>query len=232
MCSTESNDFASFIPVIASVLTHLTQRNKEITVTSEKLKVFHSLKVPPIGIGDYLQRIVKYAYCSSECFIFALIYLDRLITQNKNCHITLYNVHRLLITSVLLAAKARDDTYYSNAYYSAIGGISNAEMNKLEIAFLLLVDFNLFITPETYEQYKTYLLQHSGSPSRPSSSSPPTSSSPPHSGSPEPVVAVSKKSQAQGVAYMDVEAEDDEGRTDTANGRDYCLPGALPVTSG
>jgi hypothetical protein len=106
---------------------------------------------------------VKYAYCSGECFIFALIYLDRLITANKNCHITPYNVHRLLITSVLLAAKARDDTYYSNAYYSAIGGISNAEINKLEGTFLVLVDFNLFVSPETYDQYKTYLMQHSSS---------------------------------------------------------------------
>jgi len=123
--------------------------------------LFHSLKVPPIGTSDYLNRIVKYAYCSPECFIFALIYLDRLITANKNCHITPYNVHRLLITSVLLAAKVRDDTYYSNAYYSAIGGISNAEINKLEGAFLVLVDFDLFVSPETYDQYRTYLMQHS-----------------------------------------------------------------------
>lgn len=239
MCSTDSSDFASFIPVIASVLTHLTQRNKEITVTSEKLKVFHSLKVPPIGIGDYLQRIVKYAYCSSECFIFALIYLDRLITQNKNCHITLYNVHRLLITSVLLAAKARDDTYYSNAYYSAIGGISNAEMNKLEISFLLLVEFNLFVTPETYEQYKTYLLQHStaGSPKhgeRVNSISSSYSSVVAHpqtqTGSSESVVVMNKKALTQGVTYMDVETEEEQ-TSEMANGRDYCLPGELPVTS-
>jgi hypothetical protein len=158
---TEEQDLASFIPVIASVLNHITQRNQEVTCTSDTLKVFHSLKVPPIGTSDYLNRIVKYAYCSPECFVFALIYLDRLITANKNCHITPYNVHRLLITSVLLAAKARDDTYYSNAYYAAIGGISNAEINKLEGTFLVLVDFNLFITPEAYDQYRTYLLQHS-----------------------------------------------------------------------
>jgi hypothetical protein len=157
----DEQDLNSFIPVIASVLNHITQRNKEITCTSEKLKVFHSLKVPPIGTSDYLNRIVKYAYCSPECFVFALIYLDRLITANKNCHITPFNVHRLLITSVLLAAKARDDTYYSNAYYAAIGGISNAEINKLEGTFLVLVDFNLFVSPEAFDQYRTYLMQHS-----------------------------------------------------------------------
>jgi hypothetical protein len=176
----ESQDLFTFVPVIASVLTHITQRNKEITCTSEKLKLFHSLKVPPIGTSDYLNRIVKYAYCSPECFIFALIYLDRLITANKNCHITPYNVHRLLITSVLLAAKVRDDTYYSNSYYSAIGGISNAEINKLEGTFLVLVDFDLFVSPETYDQYRTYLMQHSSTRDTPAAAeaSPSSSSKP------------------------------------------------------
>jgi hypothetical protein len=228
--STDPHEFSAFVPVIASVLTHLTQRNKDISITSEKLKVFHSLKVPPIGISEYLQRIVKYAYCSSECFIFALIYLDRLITQNKNCHITLYNVHRLLITSVLLAAKGRDDTYYSNAYYSAIGGISNSEINKLEVAFLLLVDFNLFITPETYEQYKTYLLHHS------SSSSTTTSTTPhmlPSSSSDQGLTSSSSRPRStNSIAYMEVEAEDDvESQDSTVNDRDYCLPGVCPVTT-
>lgn len=214
-------DQPGFIPVIASVLTHLTQRNSDISVTSEKLKVFHSVKAPPIGISDYLNRIVKYAYCSPECFIFALIYLDRLITQNKNCHITLYNVHRLLITSVLLAAKARDDTYYSNAYYSAIGGISNPEMNKLEVNFLLLVDFNLFITPETYDQYKTYLMQHSnaskGSPKSPKINEPARRASlhsSPHSSVP---------------TYTSAKSENKEKQSDAVYEQDYCLPGVCPV---
>jgi hypothetical protein len=219
MCTAETHEFSLFVPVIASVLTHLTQRNKEITITSEKLKIFHSLKVPPIGISEYLQRIVKYAYCSSECFIFALIYLDRLITQNKNCHITLYNVHRLLITSVLLAAKGRDDTYYSNAYYSAIGGISNSEINKLEVAFLLLVDFNLFITPETYEQYKTYLLQHSASPKE----TPRASSND--------LISL-KASKSHSMSYAEDNRSDETGLANcTINERDYCLPGACPVTT-
>ena len=31
------------------------------------------------------------------------------------------NVHRLLLTGVLLAAKLMDDRYYSNAYYAKVG---------------------------------------------------------------------------------------------------------------
>ena len=36
-------------------------------------------------------------------------------------------VHRLLITSIMLASKFFDDVYYNNAYYARVGGISNIE---------------------------------------------------------------------------------------------------------
>eukprot|EP01010_Urceolus_cornutus_P005073 NODE_857_length_1275_cov_252.349103_g652_i0.p1 GENE.NODE_857_length_1275_cov_252.349103_g652_i0~~NODE_857_length_1275_cov_252.349103_g652_i0.p1 ORF type:complete len:198 (+),score=19.24 NODE_857_length_1275_cov_252.349103_g652_i0:154-747(+) len=160
---------SSLVPQIASVLSQITHRNRETTHLSEKLKAFHSLELPPIGINDYVRRIVRYAYCSPECFIFALIYLDRLITTNQDCFITPYNVHRLLITSVLAAAKSRDDIYYSNAYYSAIGGIPNSEINKLEVTFLVLIKFNLFISPEVFQQYKSYLVQRTVAAEGPSS---------------------------------------------------------------
>eukprot|EP01012_Entosiphon_sulcatum_P028994 TRINITY_DN35210_c0_g1_i1.p1 TRINITY_DN35210_c0_g1~~TRINITY_DN35210_c0_g1_i1.p1 ORF type:complete len:186 (-),score=29.57 TRINITY_DN35210_c0_g1_i1:83-640(-) len=161
MCKeTDMAGDASLVPAITAVLNQITQRNKEATVCAEGLQIFTAARVPPVGIGEYVQRIAKYAYCSPECFVFALVYLDRLIAQNANCTLTPYNVHRLLITSVLLAAKARDDTYYSNAYYSAIGGISNAEMNRLEISFLTMIGFNLFVAPELYAQYRSQLMAH------------------------------------------------------------------------
>ena len=67
-------------------------------------------------------RIHKYASCSKECFILALIYIDRLIQRN-NFLLTELNVHRVVITAVLLAAKFFDDAYYNNAYYAKVGGV-------------------------------------------------------------------------------------------------------------
>lgn len=42
-------------------------------------------------------RILKYAACSSECFVLALVYIDRLIQRNDLVLSTL-NVHRIIIT--------------------------------------------------------------------------------------------------------------------------------------
>ena len=55
------------------------------------------------------------------------------------------NVHRLLITSIMLASKFFDDVYYNNAYYARVGGISNSELNSLEMEFLKMSSFALFV---------------------------------------------------------------------------------------
>lgn len=104
-------------------------------------------------------RIHKYATCSNECFILALIYIDRLIQRN-NFLLTELNVHRVVITAVLLAAKFFDDAYYNNAYYAKVGGVLVSEMNGLEVDFLFRVNFSLHVTPDLFQKYREELLSH------------------------------------------------------------------------
>jgi len=111
---------------------------------------FHSLKVPPISIRDYIFRVFKYSKCSEECLALALIYVIR-FCEIEAVDLTFYNIHRLLITGVLVAAKFRDDLYFSNTYYAHIGGVPVAELNSLEVAFLKALDWNLWVPPEEYD---------------------------------------------------------------------------------
>jgi hypothetical protein len=88
--------------------------------------------------------------------VLALIYIDRLITKRRIVLDPL-NVHRLLVTSVMLAAKFFDDHYLDNQHYAAVGGVPKGEMNVLELEFLFLLEFNLHVTRADYDMYKTAL---------------------------------------------------------------------------
>ncbi|XP_057979727.1 cyclin-U4-1-like [Malania oleifera] len=126
----------------------------------QKISVFHSLTRPTISIQSYLERIFKYANCSPSCFLVAYVYLDRFSRHHPSLPINSLNVHRLLITSVMVAAKFLDDIYYNNAHYAKIGGISTAEMNFLEVDFLYGLGFHLNVTPISYNTYCSYLHAH------------------------------------------------------------------------
>ena len=50
-----------------------------------------------------MHRILKYAGCSEETFILALIYMDQMVQFNPDFVISSLNVHRLLITSIMVS---------------------------------------------------------------------------------------------------------------------------------
>ncbi|MCL7037710.1 hypothetical protein MKW94_021271 [Papaver nudicaule] len=146
-------------PKVLSVLSLLLERvvaHNEMLMETTKMKVtitiFHAVRAPSMSIQQYINRIFKYANCSPSCFVIAYIYMDRFL-QHANVHLTSLNVHRLLITSVMIAAKFIDDSFYNNAYYAKVGGVSTAEMNKMEIDLLFSLDFRLQVTEGTLKQY-------------------------------------------------------------------------------
>ncbi|KAG6579857.1 uncharacterized protein IUM83_09969 [Phytophthora cinnamomi] len=120
---------------------------------------FEAFRAPGISVRDYLARIHKYASCSPECFVLALVYMDRL-HQMQGFVLTELNVHRVVITSVVLAAKFFDDHYFNNAYYAKVGGVPCPEMNELEVEYLLLINFSLHVNSETYARYYNELANH------------------------------------------------------------------------
>ncbi|KAF5761247.1 putative cyclin PHO80, Cyclin-like superfamily [Helianthus annuus] len=154
----------------------------------QKISAFHGLTRPTISIQSYLERIFKYANCSPSCYVVAYVYLDRFTQQQPALSINSFNVHRLLITGVMVAAKFMDDLYYNNAYYAKVGGISTTEMNFLEVDFLFGLGFQLNVNPTTFHTYFSHLqremlliqppLDHHNLNLSPSSSSSSLSSSP------------------------------------------------------
>ncbi|KAE8697499.1 Cyclin-U4-3 [Hibiscus syriacus] len=147
------NVMANLITFLSSLLQKVVESNDvNCGVEAQKISVFHGLSRPTISIQNYLDRIYKYANCSPSCFIVAYVYLDWFSQRQPSLRINSFNVHRLLITSVMVAAK-----YYNNAYYAKIGGINTMEMNLLEVDFLFGLGFKLHVTPNTFHAYYSYL---------------------------------------------------------------------------
>ncbi|KAK7733690.1 cyclin-like protein interacting with PHO85 [Cytospora paraplurivora] len=70
-----------------------------------------------------------------------------------------FNIHRLIIAGVTCASKFFSDVFYTNSRYAKVGGLPLAELNHLEIQFLLLNDFRLAIQVEDLEAYATMLVE-------------------------------------------------------------------------
>ncbi|KAF9585371.1 hypothetical protein BGW38_002684, partial [Lunasporangiospora selenospora] len=144
------------------MLCRLTAHNDQIPLTHSNLTRFHSRAPPQISVYEYLRRIVKYTSLERACLLVILIYIDRVCERVKTFTISSLTVHRFIIASVTLAAKAVCDSYCTNSHYAKVGGLSTQELNTLEVEFLELIDWRVAVEGTVMQRYYVNLVrQHS-----------------------------------------------------------------------
>lgn len=160
---------------------HSNAQHGSVPQAGSPLLAFHARNIPSISIQAYLSRILKYCPMSSDIFLSLLVYFDRMsrVTGSKQTldsqdtftstkmiigeeiypfSIDSFNVHRLVITGIVVASKFCSDVFYTNLRYAKVGGLPLTELNHLEFQFLLMNDFRLMIPVQELQRYGDQLL--------------------------------------------------------------------------
>ena len=141
------------INILSSLLTDICKENDISQITNnEKINPFISKIKNSITIKNYLKRLVKYTQAESSTLIAMLIYIDRLCEIN-NFIINSLNVYKIIFSSLVIAIKYNEEEYFGNKYLAKVGGLSLNEMNLLELIYLNLIDFNLYVSDEVFQTY-------------------------------------------------------------------------------
>ena len=154
----EKNINEIFLKKFNLTLETVIDANKELSnyedILNKQKNMSFTLKYKPsITLIQYLERIMHYTEAEESTFIIALIYIDR-IGKISNVILSPFNVHKLIFASVLLAIKYNEDTIFDFKYYSLISGMSINELQQLEIDFIILLKFKLYINKNEFNNYK------------------------------------------------------------------------------
>lgn len=109
---------------------------------------FFSKKPPPISLEEYLSRLHLYCPMSTAVYLATSLYIHRLAVVEKILPVTTRNVHRLLLAGLRVAMKALEDLSYPHSRFAKVGGVSEAELGRLEISFCFVTNFELRVTEE------------------------------------------------------------------------------------
>lgn len=126
----------------------------------DPLSQFFSSSRQPFTLLYYVRRLVTHTRCSRSAYVAAFVYLDRLAAAAPSLAIRTMNVHRLVLTALVVAVKVLDDDVYSAAYYCRVGGIpSVGEYVALEATLLRLLDFRVAVGVDVYRAYEKGILR-------------------------------------------------------------------------
>ena len=153
------NERMKIIGRISDLFLELCDDNKnDINSISKNtlIKPFLSKQIPSISIKDYLIRLYKYSKINNSTIILILIYIDKICNLNK-FKLSYYNIHKLILASMLISIKYNEDEYYSLNFYAKMGGVSINELSNLEYQFLVLINFDLFVDEALFIRYNDYI---------------------------------------------------------------------------
>lgn len=117
-----------FISLYTNVLSRLCNANAMNSFLPDKhdnISIFFSTFRQPFSLESYVARLVNFTNCSRSVFVNALVYLDRIKHKDKRLAISEMNVHRILITAIVLSVKFLEDELYNNSYFAKVGGIQS-----------------------------------------------------------------------------------------------------------
>ena len=118
----------------------------------EPISLFYG-KALGCSVKRYVLRMVKYGRCSMCNVIMGFIYIERIKRDYPELTLSSRSFQRLLLTAVMVASKTFDDIYFSNKHWAGIGELALPLMNKLELAFLGLLNFACNVKREEYDDY-------------------------------------------------------------------------------
>jgi len=122
------------------------------TTSSEEISdslFYYKRGKPTISLNDYMKRIRHFTECSNEILVISLIYLERIL-EKHHFNKEKMNFHKLIFLALLAAIKYQEDDIHTNTYYARVGGVKGDDLFNLELEFLELIEFNLFVDEKLF----------------------------------------------------------------------------------
>ena len=153
--SDERSTFGRAVGRVLSRAALMTSMARSKVPTSNEFKMLFNTQTHH-NLEDCLSSLARRLPLSCEAFTLSLYYIDLLQSAHDGL-VTWLNIERLFAVGIVLASKFAYDRVYTNNYYARVLGVDVAMLNRMEVAMLRLLDFNLTPNPERWTQLHAFV---------------------------------------------------------------------------
>jgi len=153
--SEERSTFGRAVGRVLSRAALMTSMTSSKVQTSQEFKQLFNTQTHH-NLEDCLASLARRLPLSCEAFTLSLYYIDLLQSAHDGL-VTWLNIERLFAVGIVLASKFAYDRVYTNNYYARVLGVDVNMLNRMEVAMLRLLDFNLTPNPERWTQLHAFV---------------------------------------------------------------------------
>lgn len=126
----------------------------------QPISVFFSVAIPAVDTTLYMRRLVRYCKLSPTVVMVALVLLHRAREADGRLAVSGWNVHRLMLTALMVACKSVEERTFPTAHFARVGGVgSTQELVRLEWVFLELLEWRCQVNGRVLALAQARLLQ-------------------------------------------------------------------------
>ena len=102
---------------------------------------------------DLFRFCVKIFKINDNILVLIMMYIDKII-DNGNFILCEKNINKLFYTCLMITQKYYEDNSFNNKTFANLVRLNCDELLKMEIEFMNMINFELFIKDEDFEKYK------------------------------------------------------------------------------
>lgn len=107
--------------------------------------------ISKMEIDEFIERIVNYLNIDNTLLVLSMMMLDKILANNFI--LTERNAHKVIFICFMETQKFFEDENYKNSDYAKVCGISVNELLLMEVSFMELINYNMFVKEEEYIEY-------------------------------------------------------------------------------
>ena len=133
----------------------LAKNMADVVVNSESTgepTFFDAKSVVQVPLVDYLRRWVRLTRASAEEIVTASCLIDRCVECTEMV-LTDLNMHRVVLAALVITSKYVNDEPFTNTQYATVGGVTLAEIGRLEKQFFRAIDFDAHVNASCFAKY-------------------------------------------------------------------------------
>lgn len=114
-------------------------------------------KIDNYDFQDFFQFCFKKLKLDDNLLILIMMNIDKVIS-NESFALSYNNINRLFYTCLCITKKYYEDNSYNNRTYANLVGLSCDDLLDMEMEYMSLINFHLFIKDDDYVKYQRKML--------------------------------------------------------------------------